>query len=164
MDGRTVVGWKDPRTSLTLPFWRTVAQIDVTVLVLRHPLEVVRSLNVRNAIEEEQAARLYLSYVLSALQNDPACVLVRYDDLFTDLEGQVDRLRAELGLRAPASEGREQLAALVKEPLRSTWLEPLAGEGTSAVAVAVYRLLSDGRRDEVLDLADPLLDWATRPD
>ena len=159
--GHPVVGWKDPRTSLTLPFWRTASQIDATVLVIRHPLEVARSLRVRNAIDEAEAARLYVAYVVSALRNDPACVLVRYEDLFLDIDREIERLGTELGLRIPVGDDRAEVAAVVKDPLRSAWLESLAAEGpATAGAVAVYRLLSESRRDAVLDLAGPLLDWA----
>src|SRR5581483_5215336 len=101
MDGRPVVGWKDPRTSLTLPFWRTVVPVDRTVLAIRHPLEVARSLWARNGIDEATAAHLYVAYVISALRNDPDCVVVRYTDLFDEPDREIARLAAELSLEVP---------------------------------------------------------------
>src|SRR5918998_1352262 len=41
-------GWKDPRTSLTLPFWRSAFGPLGTIVVVRNPLEVVTSLHRRN--------------------------------------------------------------------------------------------------------------------
>lgn len=41
-------GWKDPRTSLTLPFWREVVDELQVVAVVRNPLEVALSLRKRN--------------------------------------------------------------------------------------------------------------------
>ena len=40
-------GWKDPRTSLTVPFWRDLVADCRVVVCLRNPLEVYRSLNAR---------------------------------------------------------------------------------------------------------------------
>lgn len=45
--GREWWGWKDPRNCLTLPFWQEFFPGMKTVICLRHPLEVVRSLERR---------------------------------------------------------------------------------------------------------------------
>jgi hypothetical protein len=42
--GREPWGWKDPRNSLTLPFWAGLARGLKVVICLRHPSEVARSL------------------------------------------------------------------------------------------------------------------------
>jgi len=45
------VCWKDPRTAVLLPFWRQVIERPIAaVLCLRHPLEVARSLEQRDAL------------------------------------------------------------------------------------------------------------------
>ncbi len=158
MDGRPVVGWKDPRNSLTLPFWRTVVPVDATVLAIRHPLEVARSLERRNGLAEREAARLYVAYVVSALRNDPDCVVVRYADLLDATGPTVERLCGELGLELPGDAG--PVHAVVEGALRSERLEDLPGDGPSAVAVRVYQRLVGDDRDGVLRVADELLEWS----
>ena len=158
--GERLVGWKDPRMSLTLPFWRTVAPLTKTVLALRHPAEVAHSLAARNHLSESDAGRLYVLYVVSALRNDPRCVVVRYDELFDDFSDAVSRLALGLGLDRPDEPTLKRLRGTVQPVLRHTRLEPLDGQGELKVGVAVYRLLSEGRRDVVLDLSHALLNWA----
>ena len=41
-------GWKDPRNSLTLPFWKELLPNLRVVMCVRHPLEVAWSLRSRN--------------------------------------------------------------------------------------------------------------------
>lgn len=43
-DGREPWGWKDPRNSLTLPFWTSLMSDVRTVICLRHPWDVAESL------------------------------------------------------------------------------------------------------------------------
>ena len=42
------IGWKDPRLSLLLPFWRTVCPVEGTIVIVRNPSEVAASLAARN--------------------------------------------------------------------------------------------------------------------
>ena len=49
------MGCKEPRLCLLHPFWRTVVAISHTVVVVRHPVEVVASLRRRNGMEPGQA-------------------------------------------------------------------------------------------------------------
>ena len=43
-------GWKDPRNSLTIPFWRSALGPLRTIVVIRNPLEVIISLHRRNGV------------------------------------------------------------------------------------------------------------------
>ena len=54
----TTWGWKDPRNSLTLPFWRTVVPKLRTIIVVRNPLEVAYSLQKRNGVSLHLALSL----------------------------------------------------------------------------------------------------------
>jgi hypothetical protein len=54
--GREWWGWKDPRNCLTLPFWQGFFPGMKTVVCLRHPLEVVRSLERRGVSLEAYLA------------------------------------------------------------------------------------------------------------
>ena len=62
--------WKDPRTSLLLPFWRRALGIRPVVLIVhRNPLEVARSLSVRDGMSTRQALELWEVYNRAVLAN-----------------------------------------------------------------------------------------------
>ena len=97
--------WKDPRTCLTLPFWRTVWQRDpVAALVSREPLEVFLSLRSRNGLQKAHCIALWERYTRSAILSADGLPVVRvsYDRLMRDPASAVANLRAdlaELGVR-----------------------------------------------------------------
>jgi len=96
------IAWKDPRLSLLLPFWRTVAPIATTIVVVRDPVEVVASLGLRGyPVGPAQAASLWLRYLYAATNDDPGHLLVRHSDLFDDLPAALARCAGHLGLPAP---------------------------------------------------------------
>jgi len=62
-------GFKDPRTLLTLPFWREAGQNFRFVGTFRHPRAVVRSLMVRKGLEPESSPLdLWKHYNLNLLE------------------------------------------------------------------------------------------------
>lgn len=62
--------WKDPRTCLTLPFWRSLLGARVVcVLVYRHPLEVAQSLAARDGLSQEYGLAVWEHYVRQSLRN-----------------------------------------------------------------------------------------------
>ena len=60
---QTLWGWKDPRASLTFPFWKNVLFKMKSVICLRHPLDVARSLEARNGIPVAHGLHLWLHYI-----------------------------------------------------------------------------------------------------
>ena len=60
-DGREPWGWKDPRSSLTLPFWRSILPQLRVVVCVRHPVEVARSLTLRGASSQRFGLELWLA-------------------------------------------------------------------------------------------------------
>lgn len=101
-DRPPVIAWKDPRISLLLPFWREVAPVATTIVVVRDPVEVVASLALRGyAVGTAQAAALWLRYVFAATAADPDHLLVRHTDVFDDLPATIGRLAEHVGLPAP---------------------------------------------------------------
>jgi hypothetical protein len=148
-----LVGWKDPATSLTLPFWRTVAPIRGTILCVREPRAVLRSLGrsgwpEAQLLDDSAGARLWLRYVVSAYRNDPSCLVLRYEDLFKQLDTCVDQIAEVLGLPEPDRGLRERIHRFV-EPARR---HDDGGEDentTSAqmrLAYSVYRTIDDAAR------------------
>ena len=134
-------GWKDPRTSLVLPFWRRLVPDLRCVLCLRDPLEVGRSLAKRDQMSPPKAAFLWLHYLTECLQGlgDRPCAFFFYDELLRNPAAEVLRLLqfsgvhplsvvdACVGVVDPALRRQrvEQPAAAGEEPLemcRSVYL------------------------------------------
>jgi GT2 family glycosyltransferase/glycosyltransferase involved in cell wall biosynthesis len=92
-------GWKDPRTCLTLPFWRRLLPPLRSIICLRSPIEVARSLQQRNDFSTEKAARLWLQHMKAALENTASHprLLVFYEDMLSDWYGELQRFAAFLG-------------------------------------------------------------------
>jgi hypothetical protein len=97
-----VIAWKDPRLSLVLPFWRTVAPIATTIVMVRDPAQVAASLRARNGIEAPQASILWLRYLFAATANDPDHLLLRDRDFFEDLPTTLAEIATHLGVRSPS--------------------------------------------------------------
>lgn len=90
--------WKDPRTSLLVPFWRRVLGPVAGVLVYRHPLDVASSLQRRNAMSRRFAVALWERYNRLILRHclGMSMLVVSYDDLVTDVVASIELLRAYL--------------------------------------------------------------------
>ena len=57
-----VWGWKDPRNSLTLPFWQDLVPGLKTLIMVRNPLEVAYSMRERNGTSYAFGLRLWEIY------------------------------------------------------------------------------------------------------
>ncbi|NIW80243.1 MAG: sulfotransferase family protein, partial [Calditrichae bacterium] len=58
-------GWKDPRNSITLPFWKHLLPDVKVILCVRHPLEVAQSLRSRNGSSIIFGLNLWYQYNLA---------------------------------------------------------------------------------------------------
>ena len=93
-------GWKDPRTSLTLPFWRSAFGPLQIVAMVRNPLEVVTSLHRRNAFSTALGLTLWQIYaerILDDTSPDERLV-THYDSYFLEPDREISRLLDYLGL------------------------------------------------------------------
>lgn len=98
-------GWKDPRTSLTLPFWmslnglRVPFWLDVApklkiVLCLRNPLEISRSLSTRRFSPTSAGLDLWLLYnreILNATLPEDR-IVTHYEAYFRDPHAELRRV------------------------------------------------------------------------
>jgi hypothetical protein len=112
-------GWKDPRTSLTLPFWLDVVPDLRLVVCVRDVVAVAHSLLVRDHSSELFGMRLWAAYNRRLLATAPRgrTVVTRYETYFEDPQREIGRLAAFLGLQA----GRDTIgraAATVQRSLR----------------------------------------------
>lgn len=108
---RSPWGWKDPRTTLTLPFWKTVLGPLATIAVIRNPLEVVTSLHRRNGFSVALSLTLWRIYAERLLQYTTLSerLVTHYDAYFTRPDQEVDRLIAFAGL-PPTSDAEVEAA------------------------------------------------------
>src|SRR6185437_5553225 len=92
-----VFGFKDPRNSLLLPFWkRAFSQLDLRVgyvLAVRNPLSVIESLARRDRFDFEKSAQLWLTHCVHMMENtssEKERAVVDYD-LLMEAPGEVLR-------------------------------------------------------------------------
>lgn len=137
----SVFGWKDPRNSLTLPFWRTVVNIDKCIVVVRRPEHVAKSLITRNGFAVEKTQYLWLRYTLGAVAAAPNCLIVLYEHALSDPVETVEKLVEYLELPEPTEKMKQTAAAVGDEELnRSSRGSPL--ESSLGLANSVYRIVS----------------------
>jgi hypothetical protein len=100
-------GFKDPRTSLTLPFWEDLIGGGASYVVChRRPLDSALSLDRRNAIRLDEGVALWLRYTAAALANTTGRrrILVGYDELFSNRSGVLGELADFLQLPGQAAQ------------------------------------------------------------
>lgn len=92
-------GWKDPRNSLTLPFWLKLLPDLKVIICLRNPLEVALSLHRRNYLSYQLGLSLWESYDSLVMQSVPKSrrLITHYDAYFEDPAAEVRRILRFLG-------------------------------------------------------------------
>ena len=152
-----VVGFKDPRACLVLPFWREVTEVDRVIACVRPPRAVVASLARRNDLSEAHVAALTSRYLSSLVANAPELYLVDYQQLLSASPQVLGDLAAHLGLPAPSDEVVAEVAAFVRPDLDH---DDGTAEGTPELALAeeVHARLADldANRDWLVALAGTL--------
>jgi glycosyltransferase involved in cell wall biosynthesis len=146
--GASLWGFKDPRTSLTLPFWEELLGDDVRYVIChRRPLDSARSLERRNGIRLDEGVALWTRYMASALAHTAGRrrIIVGYGELFSDREALMEELADFLGVGDAATEQvRAQARAWIDGDLRhhaSTLRELVEHPAVSSQAQALHLLL-----------------------
>ncbi|HEX6508833.1 MAG TPA: sulfotransferase, partial [Chloroflexota bacterium] len=95
----SIWGWKDPTTSVTLPFWQQLLPRMRYVICLRHPIDSARSLQRRDGLSLEEGIDLWIKHVNLALQHTSGGdrLLVFYEDVIDDWRPVVRELAHFLG-------------------------------------------------------------------
>jgi hypothetical protein len=90
----SIWGWKDPRTTLLIPFWKRLIHDLKFVICIRGPLEVAESLLRRDGMTIDQGAFLWGRYVRDAIRNTSGCprIFVFYEDFFENPDLEINRL------------------------------------------------------------------------
>jgi len=120
-DGRQWV-WKDPRASLTLPFWQDVIGPMRYVVCTRSPLEVAASLNARDPVVYpwRESTRVYFRLLREGLRHTSAAdrIVVFYEDWFEDFDAQLERLALFATGSPPSDSAREDARGFFESELR----------------------------------------------
>lgn len=111
----TLVIIKDPRICRLIPLWREVLaqagfEADI-VIPIRNPLEVARSLHVRNGYHVNKGLLMWLRHVLAAERDSRECrrTIVTYDQLMSDWRHVAAQIGRDLDIDWPRD--REEAAA-----------------------------------------------------
>lgn len=138
---RCAWGFKDPRSLLTLPFWRAGAPELQLVGTFRHPASVARSLAARGrmSIERARAIDLWLAYNrnLMDLCRTERVALISFDLPPAEYLSRMRTIIVQLGLRAAVLDGPD-------EPFFDPALRRHSADGDEIVpspAAALYREL-----------------------
>ena len=137
-----VWGWKDPRNSLTLPFWQDLLPGLKTLIVVRNPLEVAYSMRERNGTSFSLGLRLWEIYNRRLIEkaNEQQRLVTHYDLFFDDAETELRRIAEFTGL---AHADAHNAAALVKKRRRHTHftVEHLIDARVAPGVIELYRVL-----------------------
>ncbi len=89
---------KEPRLCLLAPIFKGALVRPLAVIVMRHPLEIARSLRHRNGFPARAGLALWEAYMTAALRHGLAMdhVFADYDALVRDPEAALGRLAADL--------------------------------------------------------------------
>ena len=141
-DSEGVWGWKDPRNSLTVPFWGQVLPGLKTVVVVRNPLEVAHSMHQRNGTSYSFGLRLWEIYNRRLMETSSGKerLVTHYDFFFQDPESQLRRITDFIGLPDAKT---SRAAALVAPRKRHTHftIEQLIDARVAPEAIDLYRAL-----------------------
>jgi hypothetical protein len=146
MAPRSPWAWKDPRTSLTLPFWLPLLPNVRIVLCVREPFAVAASLAARDDLETRKALELWHAYNSSLLRAVPrsSVLVTAYERYFEDSEHEIRRLVTRLRLGTSSRE-IAAAAATVQADLRRQRPRELDALPTR-IARLRMELLADARR------------------
>ena len=132
-------GWKDPRNSLTIPFWRSLLPGIRVIVCVRNPLEVSDSLRARGYTSERFGLALWEAYyrAIEATVDGSFGLVTHYDSFLADPGAELDRVLAFLDLRPPGA---------VRDAVLSSAHPGARHQRRTAAEVEASGLTAEGRR------------------
>jgi GT2 family glycosyltransferase len=146
----SVWGWKDPRNSLTLPFWHELLPDLKTLIIVRNPLEVAYSMRERNGTSYAFGLRLWEIYnrrLIEAARKHERLV-THYDLFFENAKKELRRIANFVGLPDAKIGSAAKLVATKRRHTHFT-IDQLIDARVSGDVIELYRALiaeSSGRR------------------
>ena len=141
-DSASVWGWKDPRNSLTLPFWQRLLPGLKTVIVVRNPLEMAHSMHERNGTSYSFGLRLWEIYNrrLVEASSDKDRLITHYDFFFQEPGSELRRITDFIGLPDVKTGSAAALIAPRKRHTHFT-IEQLIDSRVAPEVIDFYRAL-----------------------
>ncbi|MEO6872695.1 MAG: glycosyltransferase [Chthoniobacterales bacterium] len=142
-------GWKDPRNSLTLPFWRDLLPAVKTIIMVRNPLEVAYSMHKRNGTSYALGLRLWEIYNRRVMANTQpeSRLFTSYQAFFDEPDRELQRIVGFAGLSGADTAAA---ASLVSHSRRHTSfsIEQMIDAGVSEELVRFFQKLVSERANE----------------
>jgi hypothetical protein len=109
-------GWKEPRSTLLLPFWKSIIPGLRFIICVRSPLDVARSLERRDGISIGAGASLWHRYFLAAVRDTEGSprIFTFYEDYFGNPFLEINRVAQFCGL-FPSENDSELHDAIFRE-------------------------------------------------
>jgi GT2 family glycosyltransferase/glycosyltransferase involved in cell wall biosynthesis len=141
-DSEQIWGWKDPRNSLTLPFWEDLLPGLKTVIVVRNPLEVAYSMGKRNGTSYAFGLRLWEIYNRRLIESASGHerLVTHYDLFFENAESELQRIANFVGLPDAKIHSAAELVATKRRHTHFT-VDQLIDARVSEEVIDLYRTL-----------------------
>ncbi|HWH91254.1 MAG TPA: sulfotransferase, partial [Candidatus Binatia bacterium] len=135
-------GWKDPRNSLTLPFWEELLPGLKTLIIVRNPLEVAYSMGKRNGTSYAFGLRLWEIYNRRLIEaaGKHERLVTHYDLFFDNAKKELRRIADFVGLPDAKIHSAAELVATKRRHTHFA-IDQLVDAGVSAEVVELYRAL-----------------------
>jgi len=135
-------GWKDPRNSLTLPFWEDLLPGLKTLIIVRNPLEVAYSMRKRNGTSYAFGLRLWEIYNRRLIEaaSKHERLFTHYDLFFENAEKELRRIANFVGLPDAKIHGAAELVATKRRHTHFA-IDQLVDAGVSGEVIELYRAL-----------------------
>jgi len=113
------LAWKDPRASITYPFWKSLEPDLKVVILYRNPLEVAHSLVRRNRMSIPHSMHLWHIYnqTIIGQTSEAERIFVNFDRLMANPGSEIKRVLEWLGIPVDETLLRKS-ASLVKQDLK----------------------------------------------
>ncbi|MFO0325959.1 MAG: sulfotransferase [Burkholderiales bacterium] len=131
-------GWKDPRLSFTLPFWRAASPNLIPVIAVRKPYSVLSSIGAQLERPVESMAGLWFTYYQHVFHHTQGLnrFFVNFDGLLSDPLPIVMALANHLGIHADLEEVQRKLAEIIKpQQSKHSFAAPVASAADTASQV-----------------------------
>ncbi len=141
-DSAQIWGWKDPRNTLTLPFWEDLLPDLKTLIIVRNPLEVAYSMRKRNGTSYAFGLRLWEIYNRRLLEGAGKSdrLFTHYDLFFANAEKELQRVADFVGLPDAKIRGTAELVATKRRHTHFS-IAQLVDAGVSEEVIELYRAL-----------------------
>lgn len=159
--GKQLWAWKDPRTAVLLPLWKDVVrELGVELVCLftvRNPLDVARSLEVRDGFTKDKSFGIWLNHNLAGLMatKDLKRAFVSYDRFLADWQVELRRCAAGLSIDWPREDSilKAEMVSFIRPELRhsASTAGDLKRTGAQNLTVELHGLLESLLDDTTQD-------------